>query len=105
MFARLLSYYDRFMHERYARPRGRSLYVYCAEGPLWAIRIMFTQWLARLFPPMWIYEVWTRPLVARDMVGGDTYGYFLHLDDAERTVAYLHTRGVIAGWTQHSLTK
>ncbi len=104
MLNRFLQFYDRFMHQRYARPRGRSLYIYTAESPMYAVRYMFAQWIARCFPPTWIYEVWQRPSsLGTDGVGGDTYGYFLHLSDAERVVNRLRVDGMIAGWTQHSL--
>lgn len=98
----LKQWYYRVMNRRYSHPRGRSLYVYCGERLMQALARMFGQWVAARFAPDWMYEVWARlPESSGDWVGGETYGHYLHLEDAERVVRYLQASGFRSGWTQH----
>ena len=100
------AFYDDFMHRRYSQPRGRGLYIYDAESARYAIRYMFTAWMAARFPPQWFYEVWSRKPgdgYPDDWIGGVTEGYYLRQADAEESVRLLESQGFRAGWVQHNL--
>lgn len=65
--------------------KSRSLYIYGAENWYYALWYRFTQFMARVFPPHWVYEVWERHPgeYPDDWVGGSTVGYYLHQAGAE----------------------
>jgi hypothetical protein len=103
MLKRLRFAVRNYIQVKWQKPIGGSLYVYDGAEMPYVIAGLFTQFMARVFPPTWIYEVWYRSPGLTDYVGGETFMHCLSMRTAEIQVARLKRSGYIAGWTQHRL--